>query len=164
MRALRDDAGGIMKLPRRSFLHLAAGAAVLPASSRFAWAQAYPTRPITMIVPYPPGGATDVIARSLIERMQVTLGQPIIIENITGAGGTVGVGRAARSAADGYTLSIGQWNTHVGNGAAYALSYDLLNDFEPVSLIATQPFIFLAKKSMQADDLKSLIAWLKVNP
>jgi tripartite-type tricarboxylate transporter receptor subunit TctC len=156
--------GAFVKLQRRHFMRLATGAAALPAVSRIARAQAYPSRPITMVVPYPPGGATDAIARSLIERMRVTLGQPIIIENVAGAGGTVGVGRAARSAPDGYTLSIGQWNTHVGNGAAYALSYDLLNDLEPVSLIATQPFIFLAKKSMQADDLKSLIAWLKANP
>src|SRR5262245_43813617 len=126
-----------MNLPhRRQFLHLATGAAVLPVVSRIARAQAYPTRPITVIVPFAPGGSTDVIARSLAERMRVTLGQSIVIENVTGAGGSVGVGRAVRSAADGYTLSIGQWSTHMANGAAYALPYDLLNDLEPVSLIA----------------------------
>src|SRR5262245_34003420 len=118
-----------MKLPRRNFLRLAAGAAVLPAISRFAWAQAYPTRPITMIVPFPPGGSTDVTARVLAERMRPLLGQPVIIENVGGAGGSIGVGRLARAAPDGYTIDLGQWDTHVGN-IVYPLTYDLQKDFE----------------------------------
>ena len=122
-----------MKLPRRQFLHLAAGAAALPAVSRIAWAQAYPTRPITTIVPFPPGGSTDVTARVLVERMRPLLGQPLIIENIGGAGGSIAVGRLARAAPDGYTIDIGQWDTHVGN-IVYPLTYDLQKDFEPMGL------------------------------
>src|SRR2546423_8592097 len=105
-----------MRLPRRRFLHLAASAAVLPAASRIAWAQAYPSRPITIIVPFVPGGATDVIGRILAERMRASLGQSIVIENVGGAGGSIGVGRVARAAPDGYTLDIGQFDTHVVNG------------------------------------------------
>jgi tripartite-type tricarboxylate transporter receptor subunit TctC len=153
-----------MKLPRRRFLHLAAGAAALPAMSRLAWAQAYPSRPIMMIVPFPPGGGADGIARIVAERMRVALGQPVIIENVGGANGSIGVGRAARSAGDGYTLVIGLWNTHVANGALYTLSYDVMKDFEPISLFASNPHLIVAKKTMPADDLKGLIAWLKANP
>src|SRR5262245_4308012 len=109
-----------MKLPRRNFLHLAAGAAALPAISRFAWAQAYPTRPITMIVPFAPGGLTDVIGRILAEGMRTSLGQPVIIENVGGANGSIGTGRVARAAPDGYTLVVGIWNTHVANAAICA--------------------------------------------
>jgi tripartite-type tricarboxylate transporter receptor subunit TctC len=150
--------------PRRRFLTLTAGAAALPAISRIAWAQSYPTRPITIMVPFPPGGATDVIARNLAERMKVSLGQPVIIENVTGAGGTIGTGRVARAAPDGYTLSIGQNETHVITGATYALQYDVLNAFEPVALLSTTPLLLLARKAMPADDLNGLIAWLKANP
>src|SRR5262249_21504474 len=114
-----------MKLPRRKFLHLAACTAALPVVSRFAWAQAYPTRPITIVVPYPAGGPTDTLARILAEHMRISLGQPIIIENVTGACGTIGVGRVARAAPDGYTVSIGHWQTHVLNGASYQLQYDV---------------------------------------
>jgi tripartite-type tricarboxylate transporter receptor subunit TctC len=154
-----------MKLPhRRHFLHLAAGAAALPVAPRIARAQAYPTRPITMIVPFPPGGGADAIGRIVAERMRVTLGQPVIIENVGGANGSIGVGRAARSAGDGYTLVVGLWNTHVANGALYALSYDVMKDFEPISLFASNPHLIVAKKTMPADDLKGLIAWLKANP
>jgi tripartite-type tricarboxylate transporter receptor subunit TctC len=154
-----------MKLARRRFLHLAAGAAALPAVSRVAWAQTtYPSRPITMIVPYAAGGASDVIARVMAERMKSSLGQPVIVENVTGAGGTIPVGRVARAAPDGYTLSLGNNGTHVLNGAFYALQYDLLNDFEPVALLSTGPYVLTAKKTMPANDLKGLIAWLKANP
>jgi tripartite-type tricarboxylate transporter receptor subunit TctC len=154
-----------MKLPhRRQFLHLAAGAAALPVVSRIARAQAYPARPIMMIVPFPPGGGADGIARIVAERMRVALGQPVIIENVGGANGSIGVGRAARSAGDGYTLVIGLWNTHVANGALYTLSYDVMRDFEPISLFASNPHLIVAKKTMPADDLKGLIAWLKANP
>jgi len=145
-------------------MHLAAGAAALPAASRIASAQIYPTRPITIIVPFSAGGALDVLGRVLAERMRSSLGQTIVIENVTGASGSLGVGRVARAASDGYTLVIGNRDTHVTNGAVYALKYDVLNDFEPVSLVATQPFLIVAKRAMPADDLKGLIAWLKVNP
>jgi tripartite-type tricarboxylate transporter receptor subunit TctC len=153
-----------MKLPRRHFLHLAAGGAALPALSRIAWPQTYPSRPITMIVPFPAGGPLDTIARIMAEGMRGWLGQPIIIENVSGAGGTLGVGRVARSAGDGYTLSAGFLGTHVINGAIYALQYDVLNDFEPVSRFAGSSWLIVAKNSMPATDLKGLIAWLKANP
>jgi tripartite-type tricarboxylate transporter receptor subunit TctC len=106
-----------MKLPRRRFLHLAAGATALTAIFRTAWAVDYPSRPITMIVPFAAGGPTDVIGRIVAEGMRSSLGQPVIIENVTGAAGTIGVGRVARAAPDGYTISIGQWGSHVTNGA-----------------------------------------------
>jgi tripartite-type tricarboxylate transporter receptor subunit TctC len=153
-----------MKLSRRRFLHLAAGAAALPAVSRIARAQGYPTRPITVVVPFPAGGSTDVIGRILAERMRTSLGQPVIIENVGGAGGSIGVGRVARATPDGYTLDIGQWDTHVANGAMYPLSYDLQTGFEPIALISTNPYLILAKKAMPGDDLQSLVAWLKANP
>jgi tripartite-type tricarboxylate transporter receptor subunit TctC len=153
-----------MKLPRRQFLHLAAGVAALPSVSRLARAQTYPARPITMVVPFAAGGPSDVIGRVFAERMRASLGQPIVIENVTGAGGSIGTGRVARAAGDGYTLVLGFWGTHVANGALYTLRYDLLNDFEPVSLLVTNPSLILAKRAMPADDLKGLIAWLKANP
>src|SRR5437016_4952528 len=115
-----------MKLLRRTFLHLATGTAVLPAVSRVAKAQAYPSRPITMVVPFAAGGAADVIARTIAEAMRASLGQPVIIENVTGAAGTIGVGRVVRAAPDGYTLVAGNWNTHVANGALYSLQFDPL--------------------------------------
>jgi len=152
-----------MKLPRRKFLHLAAGAAALPAVSRIALAQTYPTRPITMVVPYAAGGPTDTIARILTERMRVSLGQIVIVENVTGAAGTIGVGRVARAAPDGYTICIGHWGTHVVNGAIYDLPYHVFNDFEPVSLIATNPALIVARKAVPANTLQELIAWLKAN-
>src|SRR5215467_12481134 len=112
-------------LRRRQFLLLVAGAATLPAMPRLAWAQAYPMKPVTMIVPFAAGGATDVIARVVAGRMRISLGQPVIIENVTGANGSIGVGRAVP---DGYTIVIGSWSTHVVNGAVYTLQYDVLND------------------------------------
>jgi tripartite-type tricarboxylate transporter receptor subunit TctC len=133
-------------------------------SSESASAQAFPSRPITIIVPFAAGGATDVIGRVLAERMRASLGKPVIIEVVTGAGGTIGVGRVARAAPDGHTLSIGHWGTHVASGALYALPYDVLNDFAPVSLIASFPLLIVAKKAMPANDLKELLAWLMANP
>jgi tripartite-type tricarboxylate transporter receptor subunit TctC len=129
-----------------------------------AGAQSYPSRPITIIVPYPAGGPSDTLARILVERMRASLGQPVIIENVTGASGSIGVGRVARAEPDGYTLSLGTWVTHVINGAALALQYNVMNDFEPVSLLATNPQLIVAKKTMPAKDLKELIAWLMANP
>jgi tripartite-type tricarboxylate transporter receptor subunit TctC len=153
-----------MKLLRRQFLQLAASAAALPALSRGANAQAYPTRPITMIVPFPAGGSGDVIGRVLAERMKTALGQAIIIENVGGADGSVGVGRVARAMPDGYTIDLGFLGTHVLNGAFYSLPYDVLNDFAPISLLSAAPFVIFAKTTMPANDLQQLIAWLKVNP
>jgi tripartite-type tricarboxylate transporter receptor subunit TctC len=127
-------------------------------------AQVYPSRPITMIVPFSAGGPMDVLARILAERMKVPLGQTVNIENVTGAGGSIGVGRVAHAAPDGYTLSIGHWSTHVLNGAVYRLQYDLLKDFEPIALLASNPYLLVAKKALPASDLKELIAWLKMNP
>ena len=123
--------------------------------------QTYPSRPITMIVPYPAGGPTDTIARILAERMQASLGQPVVIENVTGAGGSIGVGRVARAAADGYTVAIAHVQTHVFNPLIMKLNYDVVNDFAPVSLVADTPIWIIARKSLPADDLKGLIAWLK---
>ena len=153
-----------MKLPRRKFLHLAAVAAALPAMSRAATAQAYPSRPITIIVPVPPGGVADPIARILADRLTMTLGQPVVVENVTGAGGSIGVSRAARAAPDGYTLSIGNWLSHVGASAVYPVQYDVLKDFQAVSLLTNSPIVMTARKDFPADDLKALIAWLKANP
>ena len=143
---------------------IAAVLAALLAGAGAAAAQAYPTRPITMIVPLATGGSTDVIARIVAEGMRPTLGQPIVVENVTGAGGTIGVGRAARAAPDGYTINLGQWGTNMANGAIYPLQYDVIGDFEPVALIASQPFLIDSRKSLPADDLKGLIAWIKANP
>ena len=153
-----------MKLPRRKFLHLAAGAAALPAVSHVTWAQTYPSRPITMIVPFPPGGLTDVVGRLIAEGMRTALGQTIIIENVGGATGSIGTGRVARAAPDGYTITVGIWNTHVANGITYALQYDVVSDFEPIALLADAPLLFLGKKDLPANSLKELIGWLKENP
>jgi tripartite-type tricarboxylate transporter receptor subunit TctC len=127
-------------------------------------AQDYPARPITMIVPFPAGGATDTLARFLGERMRGILGQPVIIENTGGAAGSIGVGRAVRAPADGYTLSIGTSSTHVLTGGLYALPFDLLRDLEPVIEIGSEPLLIVGRKSLPADDLKGLIAYLKTNP
>jgi tripartite-type tricarboxylate transporter receptor subunit TctC len=153
-----------MEIWRRRFLHLAAGAVALPAMSRIAWAETYPSRPITIVVGFAAGGSTDVIARMMAERMKSSLGEPVIVENVTGAGGTIAAGRVARAAPDGYTLSLGNDASHVMAGATYALQYDLLNDFEPVALLSTGPYVLSARKTMPANDLKGLIAWLKANP
>src|SRR3954453_19099561 len=128
-----------------------------------AQAQPYPSRPVTIVVPFAAGGPTDAIARAISERMRVSLGQSIIIENVTGAGGSIGVGRAVRAARDGYTLSVGHTGTHVLNGAIYPLQYDLLNDFEPVALIASNPMMVVTKNTVPAKNLRELIEWLKAN-
>jgi tripartite-type tricarboxylate transporter receptor subunit TctC len=128
-------------------------------------AQTYPSRPITMIVPFAAGGPNDTIGRIMAERMRAPLGQPIIIENVVGANGTIGVGRAARAAPDGYTISMGGFNSHVVNGAVYALAYDVLRDFDPVTLLSSSGGgLIVARKTLPANDLKGLIAWLKANP
>jgi tripartite-type tricarboxylate transporter receptor subunit TctC len=129
-----------------------------------ATAQVYPSRPITMVAPFPAGGSTDTIGRILADGMRGSLGQNVIIENVGGASGNIGVGRVARAAPDGYTLSLGSWPTHVLNAAIFALPYDPLNDFEPVALIAAQPLLVIARKSFPASNLAEFIAWLKANP
>ncbi len=128
-----------------------------------AQAQSYPSRQITLIVPFPPGGSTDVTARILAEKMRPILGQPIIIENVGGAGGSIAVGRLARAAPDGYTIDIGQWDTHVGS-IIYNLNYDLQKDFAPVGLISTNPQLMVAKKTLPANRLNELVAWMKAHP
>ena len=126
-------------------------------------AQTFPSRTITLIVPFPPGGSTDAVARIMAEKMQVVLGQPVIIENVGGAGGTTAVGRVARAAPDGYTIDIGQWDTHVGS-IIYKLNHDPEKDFAPIGLISINPQLLIGKKTLPADDLKGLVAWMKENP
>jgi len=127
-------------------------------------AQVYPSRSVTLVVSYPAGGPTDAIGRIMAEGLRASLRQTLIIENVAGAAGSIGTGRVARAAPDGYTLIFGNWASHVVNGAVYSLQYDVLNDFEPVSLIATQPMVIVARKTLPATDLKELVAWLKANP
>jgi len=153
-----------MRASRRRFLHLATGAALLPAIPGVASAEAFPSRPVTIIVPFPAGGPADVISRIVGERMRTSLGQPVIVENVSGAGGTIGVARAARAAPDGYTLSMGQLNSHVFSGAAYTVRYDLLKDFEPVALLTTNPLMVAGRKDLPAKNIRELVAWLKANP
>jgi tripartite-type tricarboxylate transporter receptor subunit TctC len=137
--------------------------ALVLAASAPVQAQNFPTRPITLIVPFPPGGSTDVAGRIIADKMGAFLGQPVIVENVGGAGGSIGVGRLARATPDGYTIDIGQWDTHVGS-IIYNLNYDLQTDFEPIGLISNNPQLLVAKKALPADDLKSLVAWMKQNP
>lgn len=127
-------------------------------------AQGYPSRPITFIVPYGAGGPVDVLARLLAEPMKQALGQSVVIENVTGANGTIGVGRAVRAAPDGYTVSIGNWPSHITNGAIYNLNYDIQKDFEPVARLSANPYVIVARKDLPASNVKELIAWLKANP
>src|ERR1700730_7935416 len=133
------------------------------ACSAFAQAQAYPSRPITLVVPFPPGGSTDAAARIMAERMRASLAQPIVIENVGGAGGSIAVGRVAVSAPDGYTFDIGQWDTHVGS-IIYKLDYDLEKDFDPIALISTNPQLLVARKDLPANNLAELVTWMKANP
>ena len=126
-------------------------------------AQPWPTRQITIVVPFSAGGPTDTLARIMSEPMQRFLGQTIIVDNTTGAGGSIGVGRVVRSAPDGYTLSIGHWGTHVVNGAYYKLTYDLLTDLEPIAMIATNPQMVITRSVVPAQNLKELVQWIKTN-
>ena len=142
---------------------LAAFSLTLLAGFADAQAQTYPSRQITLVVPFPPGGSTDAAARILAERMRASLGQSIIIENVGGAGGSIAVGRVARSAPDGYTFDIGQWDTHVGS-IIYKLDYDLEKDFEPIALISSNPQLMVAKNDLPANNLAELVAWMKLNP
>ncbi|MFG3593398.1 tripartite tricarboxylate transporter substrate binding protein BugD [Bradyrhizobium sp. RDI18] len=127
-------------------------------------AQNFPSRPVTIIVPFSAGGPSDAMARILAERMKVTLGEQVLVENVTGAAGSVGVGRAVRSPPDGYTISFGHLGTHVANGAIYKLGYDLTTDLEPVALLPSNPMIIVSKKAVPATSLKEFVAWLKAQP
>ena len=129
-----------------------------------ALAQSYPTRPITVVVPFSAGGPSDAMMRILGERMKVSLGQPILVENVTGAGGSIGVARVVHSPADGYTIGFGHLGTHVANGAIYKLNYDLVTDLEPIVLLPSNPMVIVSKNSVPAKSLKELIAWLKSRP
>jgi tripartite-type tricarboxylate transporter receptor subunit TctC len=142
---------------------LVALALTILAGAVIARAQSYPSRPITLVVPFPPGGSTDTAARIMAERMRVPLGQSVVIENIGGAGGSIGVGRVARAAPDGYTFDIGQWDTHVGS-IIYKLDYDLEKDFEPIGLISNNPQLMVAKNDLPASNLAELVTWMKANP
>jgi tripartite-type tricarboxylate transporter receptor subunit TctC len=137
--------------------------AVAYGASSTASAQSYPSRPITIVVPFSAGGPTDTLARIMGERMRKALGQTIVVDNTTGAGGSIGTGKVIRAAPDGYTVSIGHWGTHVVNGAYYSLPYNLLTDFEPVALIATNPQAIISKNAVPAGNLKELIAWIIAN-
>jgi tripartite-type tricarboxylate transporter receptor subunit TctC len=148
---------------RRQFLQFSANAVAATAYASIAHAQAYPSRPITLIVPFPPGGSTDVVGRIVAERMRPLLGQPLVIENVGGAGGSIALGRVARASPDGYTIDIGQWDTHVG-GIIYNINYNLQTDFTPIGLMTINPQLMVARKNMPADDLKGLVAYMKANP
>ncbi len=142
---------------------LVAAAALAALAAFGAQAQTFPSRPVTLIVPFPPGGSTDTIARIMADKMKSTLGQSVIIENVGGAGGSIAVGRLARAPADGYTIDIGQWDTHVGS-IIYNINFDLQTDFAPIGLLSINPQLLLARKDFPANDLKGLVAWMKANP
>ena len=146
----------------RELIAVAIAMAAVAAMSA-AEAQTYPSRTITLVVPFPPGGSTDVVGRIIAERMQPLLGQPVIIENVGGAGGSTGVGRVARAAPDGYTIDVGQWDTHVGS-IIFKLNYDLEKDFAPIGLMSVNPMLMVGKKELPANDLAGLVVWMKANP
>jgi tripartite-type tricarboxylate transporter receptor subunit TctC len=127
-------------------------------------AQAYPTQPITLVAPFPAGGPVDLIARILGEHIRGLLGQPVLVENVPGAAGSIGVARVARAAPNGYTLVVGQWSTHVANASIYKLQYDTLADFQPIALLSSNPGLIVGRKDLPANNLSELIAWLKANP
>jgi tripartite-type tricarboxylate transporter receptor subunit TctC len=149
---------------RREFLLALAASTFAVNLAGPATAQDYPSRPITVVVPFPAGGPTDAVGRIVADRMRASLGQSVIVENVAGAGGSVGIGRVARAAPDGYTIALGIWSTQVVNAAIYTLPYDVVKDFEPVALLANSPLVIAGKKAVPADDLEGLIAWLKANP
>src|SRR4051794_4444819 len=149
---------------RREILKLAALAAALPALARIAEAQTYPSRPVTLGLPFAAGGGGDALARILADRMRASLGQPVIVENVTGAGGSVGTGRVARAAPEGYSLILGGWATHVVNAATINLPYDVVKDFEPVGMVVSQPLMLTGNNAFPPKTLSELVDWLKANP
>ena len=150
--------------PRRLFMRLAGAAVLLPSLTVVASAQTYPSRPVTLVVPFPAAGPADVLARILAERMREALGQPVVIENIAGAAGTLASGRVVRATPDGHTIMLGNLGTHVVNGAIYPLQYDLAKDFEPIAMLPSNHQLLIANKAAPAKDLRDLIARLKANP
>ena len=153
-----------MKFRRRTLLHWLAASAAASLAPRLARAQSFPTRPITIVVPFPAGGPTDTLGRVLADRMKNSLGQSVIIENLTGAAGTIGSTHVARSAPDGYTLILGHWQTHVVNGATYTLPFDVVSDFAPIALVADCPMWLVGRSGLAAQNLQELIAWMKESP
>jgi tripartite-type tricarboxylate transporter receptor subunit TctC len=155
---------GIMKLPRRQFLHLAAGAAALPVVSRFAWAQAYPTRPIRLVIPFPPGGAFDTVGRPWADKMKPLLGT-VVVENIGGGGSSLGAAAVARARPDGYTILLGGTQTHVNEALLKSRPlYDPVKDLEPIAGVAANVLCIAVHPSVPAQTLKELIAYAKANP
>jgi tripartite-type tricarboxylate transporter receptor subunit TctC len=152
------------KLHRRALLRAAAGSAALPALTRLARADVYPSRPVTMVVPFAAGGGTDIFARILAEGMRGPLGQTVVVENVAGAGGSIGVGRVVHAPPDGYTLSIGTLTTHVLSGALYPLQFDLINDLAPIAELGYEPLLIAVKNALPVKNLKDMIVWLKANP
>ena len=153
-----------MNFERRQFLQRAGATAAFTVSYTFASAQTFPSRPITIVVGFPAGSAMDTRARVLAERIKAALGQPVIVENVTGAGGSIGVGRVVRAASDGYTLSIGDMGNYVANQAIYPLQYDLRTDLQPIAKVSTGAYLIVSRNGMPAPSLKELVAWLGANP
>src|SRR6516165_11582771 len=153
-----------MKCSRRKFLNLTTGAAVLPIASRVAGGETYPSRPITMMVGFPPGGPTDTLARILSEAMQRSLGQTVVVETVSGASGTIATGRVTHGSPDGYTIVIGNWASNVGATAIYPLNFDVLKDLQPISLLAASSLWILGKNALPPKTATELIAWLGSNP
>jgi tripartite-type tricarboxylate transporter receptor subunit TctC len=143
---------------------LALAVASVLAAAGTTQAQNFPARPVTIVVPYGPGGPADILARILAERMRAPLGQPVVVENVAGAAGTMGVSRVVRAAPDGYTLSYGNWGTHVLNGVIQKVSYDVLTDLEPIALLPDNPYIAVTNAAVPVNNFRELIAWLKANP
>jgi tripartite-type tricarboxylate transporter receptor subunit TctC len=154
----------IMPIERRRFLRLASGATALPLCASVARAQAFPSRPITIVVPFTAGGPNDAVGRIMAEQIRASLGQTVLVENVPGAAGSIGIGRVARASPDGYTIAVGQWGTHVINGAIYKLPYDVVSDFEPVGLVADSPFLIVTKRTLPPKNLTEFVEWLKANP
>jgi tripartite-type tricarboxylate transporter receptor subunit TctC len=155
--------GMVMRCIRAMFLAASVLAGATAQAAAQAAAQAYPSRPVTVVVPFPAGGPSDTLVRLLGEHMRGTLGQPIVVENVPGASGSIAAGRVARADPDGHTLILGSWVTHVVNGAVYALKYNVVDDFVPIAPVGTNPLLIVAKKSIPANDLKELIGWMKAN-
>jgi tripartite-type tricarboxylate transporter receptor subunit TctC len=145
-------------------LALAAGAVTLAGFVPRAAAQEFPTRQIVVVVPFPAGGSTDALARILAEPMRVALGQPVIVQNVAGAGATIGIGRVVQAAPDGYTLSLGNWTSHVGGSGVYPVPWHVVNDLEPISLLSTSTLMIVGRSGLPVKDGKEFIAWLKANP
>ena len=153
-----------MRLFRRRFLELTASAVALPTTFCLSWAETYPSRPITMIIGFPPGGPTDTLARILGDAMGRSLGQTIVIQTVSGASGTIATGRVVHASPDGYSIGIGNWTSHIGSAAIYSLDYDVFKDLQPISLLAAAPLWILGKNTLPPKTAPELVAWLKARP